>query len=311
MPWYYNLLIVVSSLLAFILLASFICFMLTFYIGKKKIYKNDEYDIPQGKEYLPYKDLLIKWMKEARKLPYTSLETTSFDGLKLHAKFYDCGSKTIEIMFHGYKGNSERDLCGGIRRAFALNHSVVLVDQRASSLSDGHVTTFGIKERKDCLTWAKLVSEKFGPDYKIILTGVSMGAATVIMASELDIPENVIGVLADCSYSSPKEVIKKVLRQIKLPTSIFYPLLYLGARIFGKFNLEEASPIEAIKNAKVPVILFHGTDDQMCPYEMSIQLNNANPNNSKLILIDKAGHCLGYLINSELYLNSMKEFFNE
>ena len=145
MPWYYILLIVVSSLLALIILASFICFMLTFYIGKKKIYKDDEYDIPQGKEYLPYKDLLIKWMKEARKLPYTSLETTSFDGLKLHAKFYDCGSKTIEIMFHGYRGRAMRDLCGGIIRAFAVGRNVLLIDQRTSCGSGGHVITFGIK----------------------------------------------------------------------------------------------------------------------------------------------------------------------
>ena len=311
MPWYYIALIILLSLFVLVSLVCFMCFVLTFYVGKKKIYKEDEYDIPQGKDYLVHKELLLKWMKEARSLPYTSMETTSFDGLKLYAKYYDCHSKVIEIMFHGYRGNSERDLCGGIRRAFALNHNVLLVDQRASSLSDGHVITFGIKERKDCLTWAKLVSEKFGPDYKIILTGVSMGAATVIMASELDLPSNVVGVLADCSYSSPKEIIKKVLRQIKFPTFIFYPLIKIGAKLFGDFDLEEASPIEAIKNAKVPVILFHGTEDKMCPYQMSVELNEANPNNTKLILIEKAGHCLGYLIESELYLNSMREFFDE
>ena len=311
MQWYDILLIILLFCFIFLFLVSLVCFMLTFYIGKKKIYKEDEYDIPQGKDYLVHKDLLLKWMKESRSLPCTNMETTSFDGLKLYAKYYDCGSKVIEIMFHGYRGNSERDLCGGIRRAFALNHNVVLVDQRASSLSDGHVTTFGIKERKDCLTWAKLVSEKFGPDYKIILTGVSMGAATVIMASELDLPNNVIGILADSSYTSPKEIIQKVLKQIKFPTFIFYPIIKVGAKIFGGFDLEEASPIEAIKNAKVPVILFHGTEDKMCPYQMSVELNKANPNNTQLILIEKAGHCLGYLIESDLYLNSMRDFFNE
>lgn len=309
MPWYYILLIILLSLFILISLASFICFLIVFYIGKKKIYKENEYDIPRGKDYLIHKESLISWMKEVRNLPFKSFETTSFDGLKLHAKYYECGGDVIEIMFHGYRGNSERDLCGGIKRAFALKHNVLLVDQRASSLSDGHVTTFGIKERKDCVTWAKFVSEKFDNDVKIILTGVSMGAATVIMASELDLPENVIGVLADCPYSSPKEIINKIIRQIKLPTFIFYPLIKMGAKIFGDFDLEEASPIEAIKNAKVPIILFHGTEDKMCPYQMSEDLYNANPNKNKLVLIEKAGHCLCYMIESELYLKSMKEFF--
>ena len=311
MPWYYILLIVLGALLALILLTSYICFYITFYISKKdkKIYGKDEYEIPPGKDYLKHKDLLTQWMKEARLIPYETVKITSFDNLNLYGKFYDCGGEILEIMFHGYRGNSERDLCGGIRRAFALNHNVLLVDQRASSLSDGHVTTFGINERHDCLSWINFAVNKFGDKYKIILTGVSMGAATVIMASEFDLPKQVIGVLADCSYTSPKEVIKKVIKQIKLPTFIFYPFIYLGARIFGKFNLEEASPIEAIKNAKVPIIIFHGTEDKLVPAYMAEELYKANPKNNKIIMIEGAGHCLGYLIKPEYYLNCMKEFF--
>ena len=312
MEWYHILIIVVLSVILLIFLASLICFYIVFYISKKskKPYKENEYDIPLGNDYLPHKDLLISWMKEVRVMKYEKEHITSFDNLNLYGKYYDCGGDTIEIMFHGYRGNAERDLCGGIKRAFALNHNVLLVDQRASMESDGHVTTFGINERIDCLMWAKYVSEKYS-DKKIILTGVSMGAATVMMASELDLPEQVIGVLADCGYTSPKEVIKKIIKQIKLPTFIFYPLIKLGARIFGGFNLEAASPIEAIKNAKVPVIIFHGTEDKLVPVYMANELHSINPDRNKVVIIEKAGHCLGYLFEPELYLKSMKEFFNE
>jgi pimeloyl-ACP methyl ester carboxylesterase len=212
-------------------------------------------------------------------------------------------------MFHGYRGSAERDLSGGIKRAFALNHNVLLVDQRASSLSDGHTTTFGVNERRDCMSWVKYVVENFPPDTKIILTGVSMGAATVILASELDLAENVIGVLADCSYSSQKEVIQKVIKEMKLPPTIFYPLIKIGAKIFGRFNIEERTPLEAIINAKVPVLLFHGDIDPLVPHEMSIKLHNANKEMTKLVLIPNAGHCLCYLIEPELYLKEMKDFF--
>ena len=313
MQWYHILIIIIISIILLTLLSSFVCFMIVFYISNKnkRPYKEDEYDIPAGEEYLPHKDLLISWMKDVRGMKYEKAHTTSFDNLNLYGKYYDCGGDIIEIMFHGYRGNSERDLCGGIKRAFALNHNVLLVDQRASMQSDGNVTTFGIKERFDCLTWAKYVNEHFGQNKKIILTGVSMGAATVMMASELDLPGNVIGILADCGYTSPKEVIKKIIKQIKLPTFIFYPLIYLGAKLFGKFDLEEASPIEAIKNAKVPVIIFHGTEDKLVPVYMANELHAINPEINKVVIIEKAGHCLGYLFEPELYLKSMKEFFNE
>ena len=235
----------------------------------------------------------------------------NFDNLTLHGKYYPCGdSKIIEIMFHGYRGSAERDLCGGIKRAFAINHSVLIVDQRAASHSDGHTISFGINERHDCISWLKYVNENFDKDVKIILAGVSMGAATVILASEMDLSDNVIGVLADCSYSTQKDVIKKFIKDMKLPPNLFYPFIKLGARLFGRFNIEERSPLEAIKNAKVPVLLFHGTSDTLVPAAMSEELHNANKNASKLVFIPNAGHCLCYLIEPELYLETMKEFFH-
>jgi pimeloyl-ACP methyl ester carboxylesterase len=310
MQWYHILIIILLSLTFLFFLTTFICYFLTFFIGKKKIYAKDEYDIPFGKEYEQYKDLMIQGQKEMRELSYKQVQITSFDNLKLYARYYECTEDhVLEIMFHGYRGSAERDLSGGIKRAFALNHNVLLVDQRASSLSDGHTTTFGVNERRDCMSWVKYVVENFPPDTKIILTGVSMGAATVILASELDLAENVIGVLADCSYSSQKEVIQKVIKEMKLPPAIFYPLIKMGAKIFGRFNIEERTPLEAIINAKVPVLLFHGDIDPLVPHEMSIKLHTANKEMTKLVLIPNAGHCLCYLIEPELYLKEMKDFF--
>jgi pimeloyl-ACP methyl ester carboxylesterase len=96
---------------------------------------------------------------------------------------------------------------------------------------------------------------------------------------------------------------------MKLPSSIFYPLINIGAKIFGRFNIEERTPLEAIINAKVPVLLFHGDIDPLVPHEMSIKLHNANKEKTKLVLIPNAGHCLCYLIEPELYLKEMKDFF--
>ena len=214
-------------------------------------------------------------------------------------------------MFHGYRGTAERDLSGGVQRCFRVGRSALVVDQRCSGKSGGRVITFGINEHKDCLSWVDFMVKHFGPDVKIILTGISMGGATVLTASGCDLPENVIGILADCPYSSPKEIICKVIKDMGLPPKIFYPFTKLSARIFGKFDLEETSPLEGVKNCRIPVIFFHGESDDFVPCDMSRELFEACASKKKLVTIPGAGHGLSYAVDPEKYLTSLQEFFGE
>ena len=252
---------------------------------------------------------MLLWSEQTKKIPYENINITSFDGLNLHGRYFECekGAK-IEIMFHGYRGNAERDLCGGVQRAFALGRNVLLVDQRASGDSGGKVITFGINERRDCISWVNYATERFGKQTEIIMTGISMGAATVLMASELEIPKNVVGIIADCGYTSPKEIIKKCVKQMGLSPRFFYPFIKLGARIFGKFNLEEASPISAMKNCTVPVIFFHGQKDTFVPYEMSEQNYRECASHKRLVTMSEAGHGMCYLVEPQKYLDELKNF---
>ena len=117
--------------------------------------------------------------------------------MTLVGKYYEYKKDApIEILFHGYKGNGERDLSGGIERCFKIGRSAIIVDQRGAGESDGHTITFGIKEHLDAIKWAEYASNRFGSDAKIILTGLSMGAATVLMASGKKLPDNVKCILA-------------------------------------------------------------------------------------------------------------------
>lgn len=309
MKWYFILLIVIGSLLILGLLISYICFRIVFYQDRNKNKPTEEFELPPGDIYIEHKEIMFKWMKEARNIIYEKVQITSFDNLKLVGKYYECGKDNIiEIMFHGYRGKAERDLCGGIQRAFALNHNVLIVDQRTSGESEGNVISFGINERKDCLSWIDFINKKFNNPC-IILCGISMGAATVLMASNMNLPNNVIGILADCSYSSQKEIIMKCTKDLHLPPKLFYPFIKFGAKLFGHFNLEETSPIQAIKDSNIPIILFHGTTDDFVPCYMSEKLYAEKPENAKLVTIPNAGHGLCYLIDSELYIKSLKEFF--
>ena len=138
-----------------------------------------------------------------------------------------------------------------------------------------------------------------------------MGAATVMNASQYDLPKNVVGILADCGFHSSKEIICKTIKDMKLPVKIFYPFVKLAAKIYGRFSLEEVSPIESIKKCKVPIIFIHGKSDDFVPFYMSEKMYEACNCDKSLVLIDNAGHGISYLVDPELYVKELEKFFNE
>ena len=306
MEWYHILIISLIAVILLILLTCFICFKMSLYN------KNNETDLslPNNAIFDTFKDKILEDILEVRKMPHEEVYISSFDGLKLAGKYYEYQKgATIEIMFHGYKGNSERDMSTGVKRAHLCKRNALIVDQRASGYSEGHIISFGVNEVKDCMKWIEFVIEKFGKDVKIILTGISMGAATVMNASSMDLPKNVIGILADCGYDSAKNITKKYIEDMKLPSNVFYPFLKIGAKLFGKVNLEEISPIESVKHSKVPIFFIHGDKDSFVPVEMSKRCYEACTSEKKLVIIKDAEHGISYLQDPETYVNELNSFF--
>ncbi len=300
------------GLVAAVLAISYLCFRIVFFVPKKVVYGPDDYPIPNGHIYEPYREQMTAWMKEIRAMPYREFTIKSRDGLSLYGKYFEFSPDApMEIMFHGYRGSAERDMCGGVQRAFSLGHSALIVDQRAAGHSDGHVISFGVNESQDCLCWAEFAAKTFGPERKVILTGISMGASTVLMATGLELPENVVGVLADCGYTTGKAIIQKVTRQMRLPAKLTYPFVWLGALIFGRFNLSKADALQAMTRCKVPVIFAHGDEDDFVPCYMSQENFAACQSEKALVIIPGAGHGLCYLADQVGYVGQLKVFFDK
>ena len=305
-------LIIPGVLAVLILLTAYICYRMAFYASRKEDENADEYDIPEGEIYEPYRERMVAWMKKVRAMPHDQVSVRSFDGLTLWGKYYEYApGAPIEILFHGYRGSAERDMCGAVQRCHSLGHSALIVDQRASGKSGGNVITFGVNESRDCLTWIEYVTARFGPKTRIILAGISMGAATVVMAAGRELPENVIAILADCGYTSPRDIIKKVIAtDMKLPPDLAYPFVKLGARLFGRFDLDELSSIETVRNTPVPILLIHGESDDFVPCDMSKRCHEANPASTRLFTVPGAGHGLAYLVDKAGYLETARNFFS-
>lgn len=292
------------------LLISYLCFLKVFHAQPQKPTADDAVELPEGEIYKPFYPDMERWAREVRAMQYEEMSVISFDGLTLRGRYYEFApGAPIELMFHGYRGNAERDLSGGVQRCFQLERSALVVDQRCCGRSEGSVISFGINEHRDCLTWLELMQARFGPEVKIILTGISMGAATVMTVADQPLPDNVLGILADCGYSSAREIIQTIIRQMGLPVGPSYFFVKLGARIFGRFDLEQTSPVEALKKATVPVIFFHGEDDDFVPCEMSKRCYDACSGRKMLVTVPGAGHGLSYPVAPKRYLQALRDFF--
>lgn len=248
-------------------------------------------------------------MEQLKEITAEDVFINSFDGLKLHGRYYHVkDGAPLDIQFHGYNGNAMRDFCGGNKISRESGHNSLLIDQRAHGMSQGKTISFGINERKDCLSWVRYAVERFGEDTEIVLSGVSMGAATVLMASDLGLPKNVKAIVADCGYSSPKAIINKVMRDSGLPDKLMYPFVWLGAMVFGKFNLTESSAVSAVPENDVPILIIHGGADDFVPCYMAEEIYKACRSEKKLLIVPGAGHGMSYLVDKDLYEKTVKDF---
>lgn len=305
-------LIIVFVLLLICIVISFICFRMAFYVSEKQRQESMRILTPRGAIYDPYRARMEEWALEARKMPHRIVRIKSFDGLTLSGRFYEYApGAPIEIMFHGYRGTAERDMSGGVQRCYSLKRSALIVDQRGASLSGGRVITFGIKESRDARSWVDFVIKDQGEEAKIILTGISMGATTVMIAAGRPLPKQVVCVIADCGFNSAKDIITKVINDMHLPGKALYPFVKLGARLFGGFNPDETSAEEALKNCSVPVFLIHGEADDFVPCEMSRKLLKVCSSPAFLFTVPGAGHGMGYLTDTPGYVEKLKAFSKE
>ncbi len=278
-----------------------ICHRIAFY--NPIPHREDPYDIPRDDQYGVHAERMHRMVDYLRSLPYEQVYITSHDGLRLAARYYHRNDGApVKIEFHGYRSAATRDFCGANELDVLTGCNVLLVDQRAHGLSDGTSITFGILERYDVISWVTYIVNRFGPEVKILLSGVSMGAATVLMASDLELPPSVKGIIADCGYSSPKAILKKVCKEdMHLPADLLYPFCKLAAKWLCKCDLEATSAVEAVKNSKVPIFIVHGTDDRYVPCSMAHEIKAAAGDKAELHLFEGSGHVLSYMDDTPRY----------
>lgn len=303
------LLIATAAIVAVLLALTYLCFRRTFYVNKKAL--ADPHQVLPGEQYKKFEPQTVALVDDALTIPCEDVYAVSHDGFRLHAKYYEKRKGApVQILIHGYRSIAIRDFAGGLHLALASDCNVLLIDQRAHGESEGRCLSFGVLERLDCLTWINYLTSKLGDDTKIVLVGISMGAATVLMTAGLDLPKNVVGIVADSAYTSPAAIIRKVIGDMHLPVAPLYPFVRLSARLFGGFGLQSCGAVTSVASCRVPVLFFHGESDTFVPCDMSRELFAACPSEKTLITVPGADHGLEFLVDGDTYRTELMKFLS-
>ncbi len=244
--------------------------------------------------------------------PFESVNITSFDNLTLHGRYYHFkDGAPLAIVFHGYRSNYCRDGNGAFVLLKDMGVNILMPDQRAHGKSEGKVISYGINERWDCKKWVEYAIHRFGGQTQIVLVGVSMGAATVMMASDIVPAENVKAIVADCGYTSPKEIISHVAKSMKLPSGAGYFFTRLGARIFGGVDTDKWSSVKSLESTTIPCLFIHGEDDGFVPHAMGKECYEKCRSYKEFFSVPKATHGISYYIDTEGYTKTAKKFLEK
>ncbi len=252
---------------------------------------------------------VLPGIEEAKKLQGEKISVKNREGKTLKGVFYaNENADTTMILFHGWHSCGENDFGCALADFMKLGVNVLIVSERGQAESDGNKICMGIKEKYDCAVWAEYIEKRFGKTHNVFLEGISMGAATVLFASGLELPENVSGIIADCGYTSVPDILRAVAKWQHIPS---YPLLWLVAlwfRLFSGCNIYSDSTLEALKKNTRPVLFLHGEADSFVPCYMSRQNYEACTAPKELITVKGADHGKSYLVEPERCMNALKSF---
>ena len=237
------------------------------------------------------------------------VEIMSNDGLRLVGDVFPAAGESHRwvIAVHGYTGRRQHMYAYAAYYA-EQGYNVLTPDLRAHGESEGRYIGMGWLDRKDILKWIGLIVERDSAA-EIVLHGVSMGGGAVMMTAGEDLPENVVAVVDDCGYTSVWDVFSDELEYLfHLPD---FPFLYIGsgiAKLRAGYTFGEASALEQVKKAEVPILFMHGSQDNFVHTEMVYELYAACPTEKELFLAEGAGHGQALYLDPEAYFDCVFSF---
>ncbi len=253
--------------------------------------------------------------KEGRRwlegMPYINVYIKSFDGLRLYGALLENYSDKIVICVHGFTGSGKKDFASLAQAYYKNGYNVLLVDNRAHGQSEGKYVGFGVLDRLDLRNWVKYVINRFGSNVQVFLHGISMGAATVLMASSI-MPKNVRGIIADCGFTSVYEIFEYVLkRDYHLPK---FPIIYLTnimSKIRAGYGYKDVNTTAEIARSDIPILFIHGENDEFVPLWMTMKNYSHCKAYKEIFIVRESEHAESHYIDKKGYERRILTFIEK
>lgn len=235
---------------------------------------------------------------------------TAGDGVRLSGWYLPSRTHRLTVvMTHGLF-RSRYEMLGRGLRLWQQGYGVLLYDLRRHGRSAGEFSSVGYFERRDVEAALKF-TEMREPQNRIVLFGVSMGAAaTLLAAAETQHDERLAGVVAESSFLSFSDTARHHVGLTPLPTSPFAPLLikFTGWRL--GFAPESFDVLSAVRKLRVPLLFIGSGADRRMPNETVLEpLYDAAPSLLKRkIVVPGATHGHAYDVAPDAYMNALDQF---
>ena len=249
-----------------------------------------------------------KWLEE--KSNYSDKYIESYDKLQLHSYVVNQNSNKWAIVVHGY-GGSGKLMSDKSKYFYDMGYNVLIPDLRGHGKSEGDYIGMGWKDRLDIISWINFITKE-NPNAEIVLHGTSMGAATVLMTSGENLPSNVKAIVADCAYTSAWDEFSYQLETyLKVPSYYILNVTNMVTKLKAGYSLKEASALESVKKATVPILFIHGDKDKFVPYSMMDKLYDATNSPKEKLTIEGGEHANSDLVSPFLYWLTVEDFLNQ
>lgn len=260
-----------------------------------------------------YQDDFEKAAESFDRLPQEKITLHAPDGATLKGRVLtpETPNGRTLLLCHGARNCGRGEFCLMVPWLLEQGYMLVLPDHRGCGESDGKYMGYGTHESKDAFLWVNYAKARF-PENSIFLLGVSLGGATVLMMSNHADDDKIKGVIADCPYTSAWDEFS-----YQLHTSFHapnFPILYICdwyCRLFCGYHFKEASPKEAVKHAKKPILFIHGACDDFVPTFMQDILYDACTAEKEKLTVPDAVHARSYYTHTELYQKTISDFMDK
>ncbi len=270
---------------------------------------------PEEQEANPIQEEGRAWARRMEGFREATIQAA--DGLVLWAAVVpgQPGCRRWAICVHGYHDTFES--MGAIARWYHdRGWNVLLPDQRGHGKSEGDYVGWGYDERLDLVGWINYVIRR-DPAAELVLHGVSMGAASVLMATGGAMPHQVKAAVSDCSYTSIEAEMRYLLSQwedrpsIPLPVGVLFAALRQTTLRRTGYDLRDAAPIQAVVRSKTPTLFIHGVEDDFVPASMMGKLYQTARCRKSFLWMPGAGHAAAVGTDWEMYWTAVSTFLGD